>query len=207
MSRVNIISKIHHATSRDYTGRMNDEKVKCMKVARKFDEEFFDGKRRFGYGGYRYDGRFRTVAKALVERYNLTAKSTVLDFGCAKGFLIKDLEDACGCTCYGYDVSRYALNNAITDIVKPKVDQKFDLIVSLGTVHNLKLPELKVLLQYFQRAATNAYITVDSYRNVKELFNLQCWALTCEQFFSPKEWQFLFKEWGYKGDYEYLFFK
>ena len=29
---------------------------------------------------------------------------------------------------------------------------------------------------------------VESYRNDKELFNLQCWALTCETFLRPEEW-------------------
>lgn len=205
--KVNIISKLHSQTKRDYIGRMKDEKVKCMKVARKFDKEFFDGPRRFGYGGYRYDGRFKQVAKALIERYNLDEDSEVLDFGCAKGFLIKDLQDLCGCKCYGYDVSRYALDNAVVDIEKPVPEQRFDLIVSLGTLHNLKLPELKVMLQYMEKASPYSYITVDSYRNIKELFNLQCWTLTCEQFLQPKEWEFLFKEWGYTGDYEFLFFK
>ena len=33
----------------------------------------------------------------------------------------------------------------------------------------------------------------ESYRNNQELFNLQCWALTCETFFSPKEWMWIFK--------------
>lgn len=204
--RVDIISKLHHSTKRDYIGRMSDEKIKCMKVARKFGEEFFDGERRFGYGGYRYDGRFKPIAEELAKRYNLTEESEVLDFGCAKGFLLKELKKVCGCKCYGYDVSKYALDNAVTEIIKPKVNQEFDLIVSLGTIHNLNLQELKVILQYFERASINSYITVDSYRNIRELFNLQCWTLTCNQFFSPKEWRFLFKEWGYTGDYEFLFF-
>jgi len=205
--KVDIISKLHHSTSRDYLGRMVNEKVKCMRVARKFGKEFFDGERRFGYGGYRYDGRFKQVAEALAKRYKLTKKSEVLDYGCAKGFLIKELQDVVGCKCYGYDVSGYALKNAVVPIVKPDPRQTFDLIVSLGTVHNLKLKDLKTILQYFELAATNSYITIDSYRNIRELFNLQCWGLTCEQFFMPREWQFLFKEWGYTGDYEFLFFK
>lgn len=92
-------------------------------------------------------------------------------------------------------------------IKKPAIHQDFDLIVSLGTVHNLNLHQLKVILQYFERASQHSYITVDSYRNVQELFNLQCWALTANQFLSPKEWEFLFDEWGYNGDYEYLYYK
>jgi len=188
-------------------GRMKDEKVKCMKVARKFDKEFFDGDRRFGYGGYQYDGRFKKIATDLIALYSLGQDSKVMDFGCAKGFLLKELKDQCGCECYGYDVSRYALNNSATGIIKPDVAQDFDLIVSMGTLHNLKLPELKTMLHWCNEAAKNSFITVDSYRNIRELFNLQCWTLTCEQFFTPKEWEFLFDEWGYKGDYDFLFFK
>ena len=195
------------STKRRYLDRMKDEKVKCMKVARKFDKDFFDGPRRFGYGGYKYDGRFKPVAQALIDQYKLTQTSKVMDFGCAKGFLLKELKELCGCECYGYDVSRYALSNSVTEIIKPKVTQDFDLIVSLGTLHNLKLWDLKTMLKYCNNAARNSYITVDSYRNIRELFNLQCWALTCEQFFRPREWEFLFSEWGYTGDYEFLFFR
>jgi SAM-dependent methyltransferase len=200
------MQKLHHSTSRDYLGRMNDEKVKCMKIARKFGKEFFDGDRRYGYGGYTYDGRFKAIAEELIRRYRLDEQSVVLDFGCAKGFLIKELQDACGCQCFGYDVSGYALSNSVVPIEKPSVHQSFDLIVSLATLHNLNLHQLKVMLQYFEKAAQHSYITVDSYRNVQELFNLQCWALTANQFFSPKEWEFLFDEWGYNGDYEFLYF-
>jgi len=205
--RLNIISKMHFSTKRDYIDRMVNDKVRSMKVARKFDKEFFDGERRFGYGGYKYDGRFKQVAMDLIKQYGLTESSRVMDFGCAKGFLIKELQDLCGCQCYGYDVSRYALSTSVVDIVKPKVSQDFDLIVSLGTLHNLKLWDLKTMLRWCNNAASNAYITLDSYRNIRELFNLQCWALTAEQFFKPKEWEFLFREWGYEGDYEFLFFK
>lgn len=204
--RSNILSKVHQGTKRDYQGRMTDEKVKCMKVARKFDKEFFDGDRRFGYGGYQNDGRFKQVAKDLIEKYKLTKHSKVMDFGCAKGFLLKELKNQCDCECYGYDVSNYALSNSATYIVKPEASMDFDLILSLGTLHNLKLQELKTMLRWCNNAATNSYITIDSYRNNRELFNLQCWTLTCEQFFTPKEWCFLFKEWGYEGDYEFLFF-
>ena len=52
-----------------------------------------------------------------------------------------------------------------------------------------------------------SYLMVESYRNTKELFNLQCWALTCESFFSTKEWIWIFNEYNYNGDYEFIYFK
>ena len=48
---------------------------------------------------------------------------------------------------------------------------------------------------------------VESYRNEKELFNLQCWALTAETFLSKNEWIWLFKEFNYNGDYEFIYMK
>ena len=47
----------------------------------------------------------------------------------------------------------------------------------------------------------------ESYRNNKELFNLQCWALTCESFLSVREWKWIFNQVKYKGDYEFIFFE
>ena len=48
---------------------------------------------------------------------------------------------------------------------------------------------------------------VESYNNFQELFNLQCWALTCKSFFSVKDWKWIFKINKYKGDYEFICFK
>ena len=48
---------------------------------------------------------------------------------------------------------------------------------------------------------------VEAYRDETELFNLQCWALTCESFFRPDEWIWMYNEWGYNGDYEFIYFE
>ena len=48
---------------------------------------------------------------------------------------------------------------------------------------------------------------VESYRNETELFNLQCWALTCESFFSKNEWKWLFNQYGYNRYYEFIYFE
>lgn len=206
---IDIISKLHKKTQRDYLGRMTKEKPGCMRVARRFGKMFFDGDRDFGYGGYEYDGRFKAVAKALKERYGLNEDSTILDYGCAKGFLMYDLNELLKLKqpCAGIDISDYAKDEAcVGGMIDFWPSEQVDLIVSLGTLHNLTLPSLKTMVQKIEMTATHKYITVDSYRTARELFNLQCWTLTCEQFFRPEEWEMLFKEWGYTGDYEFLFF-
>ena len=63
---LNIITKLHTQTKRDYLERMNDEKIKCMEIAKEYGQEFWDGDRRYGYGGYKYmPGRWESVAKDL----------------------------------------------------------------------------------------------------------------------------------------------
>jgi len=210
MREMNIIKDLHTKTERNYYERMTPDKPACMRAARKFGKAFFDGDRCFGYGGYKYDGRFRPVARALIDMYGLDENSKILDFGCAKGFLMHEFTEVLILKhpCRGMDVSEYAKKSYVVEgMSEVWPDGELDLVVSLGTLHNLTLPELKVKLQLMEKTAKHKYITVDSYRNVKELFNLQCWTLTCEQFLRPHEWEFLFKEWGYTGDYEFLFFK
>ena len=207
-----LIQKIHKSTKRDYMGRMNNDKVACATVARKFDYNFWDGNRQYGYGGYYYDGRWESIAEKLVKKYNLTNKSRVLDIGCGKGFLAADIARICNAEVWGCDISSYAIfHSPLLKIFqfeagKGKIRDEFDLIISINTLHNLMLPELKQAMGQINKSAKNAYIVVESYRTVQELHNLQCWNLTGEQFLRPAEWVFLFKEWNYRGDYEFIFF-
>ena len=64
---LNIVTPLHTATKRDYMGRMNDDKIGCSLKAREYEADYWDGDRRFGYGGYRFiEGRWAPVAKALI---------------------------------------------------------------------------------------------------------------------------------------------
>jgi hypothetical protein len=62
----------------------------------------------------------------------------------------------------------------------------------------LLLYELEIAIKEISRVGQNSYIMVESYRNDNELFNLQCWALTCQSFLSEKEWVWLFDKFNYK---------
>ena len=44
----------HLKTKRNYLERMNNSKVKCMKEAKKYNKNYWDGHRKYGYGGYKY---------------------------------------------------------------------------------------------------------------------------------------------------------
>ena len=216
----NFATSLHQATRRDYLARMVDDKVTCMQIAKRYDEQYWDGDRRFGYGGHRYmPGRWRSAAEAIIRTYHLGPGSKVLDVGCGKGFLLHEmllLEPMLRIV--GMDISEHALTGA-TDLVKPHLriqqaqteypfsDNEFDLVISLGTLHNLRLFELKVALSELERVGRQGYVMLESYRNEQELFNLQCWALTCESFFDLDEWIWLYQEFGYSGDYEFIYFE
>jgi ubiquinone/menaquinone biosynthesis C-methylase UbiE len=216
---LHVVTTLHKRTKRDYLKRMLDQKIECMRVARQYGKEYWDGDRRYGYGGYRYDGRWKAVAQALIELYGLTGSSKILDVGCGKGYLLYEFSQLLpGIHIWGGDISAYALENAHPE-VKPHLrvlraqdpypfqDKEFDLVLSITTLHNLPVDEIKKALREIERVGKNKYIVVESYRTIPELFNLQCWALTCDSFFTEREWVWLFKEFGYTGDYEFIYFE
>lgn len=214
-----IVTALHRGTSRDYLARMIDDKVRCMEVARQYEADFWDGERRFGYGGYRYDGRWEAVARALIEEYRLPPDAKILDVGCGKGFLLYELQKLLPqATLAGFDISRHALEHAPLEVKEklychraeepyPYADGEFDLVLSLTTLHNLPIEQLSVALGEMARVGKNQYLVVESFRSSVELFNLQCWALTCESFFRPEGWQWVFAQSGYDGDYEFIYFE
>lgn len=217
---VNFVTPLHQATQRDYVARMNDEKVKCMKKAKEYEYDYWDGDRRYGYGGYKFiPGRWKPVAEKLINEYSLTNQSKILDVGCGKAFLLKELKLLLPeLDVVGIDISEHGLNNAPQELKDslmhqkaqdkyPFKDNEFDLVISLGCLHNLQIFDLQKALSEIERVGKNGYVMLESYRNEEELFNLQCWALTCESFFDMDEWIWIYKHFGYSGDYEFIYFE
>jgi SAM-dependent methyltransferase len=213
------VTPLHRATARKYIERMCDDKVACMRKAKEYGPDYWDGDRRFGYGGYQYlPGRWKPVAEAMVKQYCLRAGSKVLDIGCGKGFLLYEMQLLVpGLEFYGIDISAHGLEHRHPELrgdfrihraqdPLPWPDGHFDLVLSLNTLHNLRIFELQAALSEIQRVGRQGYLLVESYRDEQELFNLQCWALTCESFFDVEEWLWIYDRFGYRGDYEFIFF-
>lgn len=219
MRLLNLVTPLHRATRRDCLARMVDRKVEAMGVAKQYGPDYWDGDRRYGYGGYRYDGRWKAVAERLIEVYQLGPDAKILDVGCGKAHLLYELQKLLPrATLRGFDISDHGLADA-PEPIRPHLfhhdarqpfpfpDQAFDLALSIGALHNLRLPELGAALGELTRVARKQFMLVESYRNDNELFNLQCWALTAESFFDDEEWIWLLRHFGYDGDYEFIFFE
>jgi len=217
---VNITTSLHESSKREYLPRMVDDKANCMIIAKQYEKDYWDGDRRYGYGGYSYiPGRWKPVAEALIKNYKLTNDSSVLDVGCGKGYLLYEIKLLLpGLRVAGLDISEHGLADAPKEIkdsliihhaqdAYPFDDNEFDLVISLGCFHNLKVFDLEKALAETQRVGKQGYVMLESYRNELELFNLQCWALTCESFFDHEEWPWIYEKFGYTGDYEFIYFE
>lgn len=220
MAYVDFVSRLHRATKRDYLQRVVEhDKAACAEVAVKFGREYWDGDRKYGYGGYYYDGRWRSVAEEMVTYYGLQPGARILDVGCGKGFLLYEftqvLPDA---QVAGIDISQYAVEHAKEEVKPflrvghaarlPYEDRSFDLVVSINTLHNLYIYDLWQALKEIERVARGAkYVVVEAYRNEREKVNLMYWQLTCRAFHTPQEWEWVFEQTGYTGDYSFIFFE
>ncbi len=212
MTEINIL-ETHPKANRDYNRRAQEKTPEIIRIAKTFGKEFFDGDRKCGYGGYKYDGRWKAVARRMKDYYKLAGDCAILDIGCAKGFLLHDFKELMPeCTVAGIDISKYAIENAMPSVRPylevadaeqlPYPDKSFDLVISINSIHNLPLERLKKAMKEVERVSRrHSYITVDAWRNEAERENLYKWVLTAETMMHVDDWKKLFAEVGYKGDY------
>lgn len=220
MGYVDFLTSLHKSTKRDYLGRVNEyPKAECAKIAKQFEKDYWDGDRKFGYGGYKYDGRHKPIAEAMIKHYGLKPGDSVLDVGCGKAFLLYEFTQVMpGLKVRGIDISRHGIESAKPEVRPylevgnctklPYPDKSFDLVISLNTFHNLYCYDLDKALREVERVGKkNKYIVVESYRNEEEKANLLYWQLTCEMFCTPKEWEWWYEHCGYTGDYSFIYFE
>lgn len=206
--------KLYPKTKRDLSGRLEQKDEATRKIARQFGKEFFDGDRSYGYGGFSYMPRFwQPVIPTLIKHFNLSSHTSLLDVGCAKGFMLFDLMEAIsGIDLHGVDISEYAIQNAKEE-VKPFVSvanaielpfetDSMDVVISINTIHNLEQDDLaKALLEIERVSKGKSFITVDAYRNDVEKERMEAWNLTAKTMMHVDDWKVFFNDVGYTGDY------
>lgn len=198
---------------RDIRKRRESRNPDVVRMGREFGQVYFDGPRECGYGGYRYDGRWIPVARDIVGHFGLKPGMRVLDVGCAKGFLVKDLMAVCpGLEVFGVDVSEYALMNCEPETVGrlhlgtarklPFPDRGFDCVLSLNTIHNLDRAGAVTAIAEVQRVSGGrAFVQVDSYRTPAQKAVFEDWVITAKFHDYPDGWLKVFAEAGYTGDW------
>jgi ubiquinone/menaquinone biosynthesis C-methylase UbiE len=198
---------------RNLSERSQLRSPEVIRESKRYGRMYFDGPREYGYGGYKYDGRWQSVAREIVEHFGLSPGDRVLDVGAAKGFLVKDLVDL-GIDAYGADVSEYAVVNCHPDVVGrmhvatadhlPFRDASFAAVLAIDVIHNLPRERAALALREVQRLARdNAYVRVDSYLTPEQKRIFEGWVLTAEFHDYPQGWLELFREAGYTGDYSW----
>ena len=206
--------KNYPRTKRDSKARGAEKTEEDRTIARQFGKEYFDGARKYGYGGFYYNPRFwKPVIPDLIEHFSLTKDSSVLDVGCGKGFMLHDLVEAIpGINVEGIDISSYAIDNCI-ETMKPYLqiadarklpfpDNSFDVVISITTLHNLNREDFIVAINEIERVSKEkSFITLDAYRNEEERLAMEAWNLTALTVMHVDEWKTFFKEIGYTGDY------
>lgn len=212
MAEVNLLRALPQ-TKRNIQKRAAGKDPEVIRVAKQYGEMYFDGPREYGYGGYRYDGRWVPVARDIIKYFNLKPGDRVLDIGCAKGFLVKDLMHECpGLEVYGLDISEYAVKRCEPDVVGrlhvgnasnlPFPDKSFDCVLAINIIHNFKRADAVVALREIERVSKGkSFVQVDSYLNPEQKDLFESWVLTAEFHDYPAEWLKVFEEAGYTGEY------
>lgn len=209
---VNLLARLPKS-KRNVSERGAAKTAEVIAKSREYGFDYFDGSRDYGYGGYRYDGRWVPIAEDIVKHFGLKPGHRVLDVGCAKGFLVKDLMKVCpGLEVFGLDISEYALMHCEPEVVGrlhlgsaerlPFPDGSFAAVLAINTIHNLERPDLKRALQEIERLAPGkGFVQVDSYRTPEQKEIFESWVLTAKFHDYPAGWLDLFQEAGYTGDY------
>ena len=178
------------------------------------DKEFYDGDRNYGYGGFKYDGRWKKVASKICKEYNLNNNSSFLQLGCEKGFLLHDIKNLYSkLDVYGLETSDYAIENSIEN-VKQYIkkcenyinfhfkNNKFDFILALGVVYTHDLTNAIKCIKEIQRVSKGkSFITLASYKTKEDYWLFKQWTVLGTTILLENEWAEVLKHANYTGDY------
>lgn len=193
----------------------NIRTVKSRIIASYRGQEYYDGERNNGYGGFHYDGRWVQIARFMHREYGLKEDSAVLQVGCEKGFLLHDFHAMYpSMTVRGYEVSAYAVEHAMP-MIKPFIcqgrfeklpyeDHSFDLVIAIGVVYTLTMADAISCLREIQRVGKGrSFITLGAFRNEQEEKMFRAWTVLGATILQVNDWVEVLKEAGYTGDYAF----
>lgn len=177
--------------------------------------EYYHGDRNTGHGGLRYDGRWLPIAQNMCREYGLNGQSAVLHMGCEMGFLLHEfLQIFPEMKVRGTDLADYAIEHALPS-VKPLIrkspylpipfaDAEFDLVIAVGPIYELNLPDAIQCLKEIQRVGKGkSFITLGAYETEEDLALFRHWSLLGTTILREDEWITVLEHAGYTGDYKF----
>ena len=175
------------------------------------EKKYYDGNRLDGYGGFKYDGRWLKLLPKFIKKYKLTNKSKVLDLGCKKGFLLKDLNILLpGIKSFGVENHPYPLKKSVKCNSKliecqyynlPFKNKYFDFVIAFNSLYMQNLGDVIKSLREIERVSKKSYVILASGENDNERNKFYRWTLIGTTILLKKEWKKLFKKIKFRGDY------
>lgn len=213
MRKFNLLSEYPTSKSIRYVGP-NLRTIKHRIIASERDREFYDGDRNFGYGGFKYDGRWKKIARKICEEYKLDNKSSFLQLGCEKGFLLHDLKNLfIDINVSGVETSDYAIKNSMQNVQRfikktnnylklDFIDNKFDFILALGVVYTHNISDAIRCLKEIQRVGKGrSFVNLASYKTKEDYWKFKQWSLLGTTILQENEWIEILEYSNYTGDY------
>lgn len=215
MREFNVLKGYPQPTTPRYVG-YNVRTIKNRIAAAYRDARYYDSERNNGYGGFKYDGRWKLAVNSMCDEYGLTEKSAVLNLGCEKGFIMHDFHEKFpDMKICGADVSSYAIENAMPSIKQhithldtfaklPYADNEFDFVTAIGVIYTLTLYDAICCLKEIQKVGKGkSFITLGAYRNDEEFKLFRYWTLLGATILHVNEWVEVLEHAGYTGDYTF----
>lgn len=173
----------------------------------KYGYDYFDNPEHgVGYGGYKYDGRYKAAAKKMIDHYKLNPGDRVLEVGCAKGYILIEFHKL-GLEVYGVDASDYAVQNAHPDI-KDKIqlgdaknlpfdDNFFSFAFGKEVLPHIEENSVKVVINECLRVSKGKiFFEIGCGSTEEEIERMKAWDLTQTCVKTSNWWENKFKEIG-----------
>ncbi len=137
----------------------------------KYDEDYYENGVQLGISGY---ANYRwmpsltiPMAERMIEYLAIKETDKILDFGCAKGFLVKAFTDL-GYKCEGVDISTYALDKAPEEVRSKLFEYNednlfgkfYDTVIAKDVFEHIQPEALSEILTSLQKISDRLFCVV-----------------------------------------------
>jgi hypothetical protein len=215
MREINLL--FHRNITARYIKKKFRDKIEHKIIASLKGKDFYDGNRKYGYGGYRYDKRWEPIAKRIKKKFNIKSNNKILHINCDKGFFLYEIKKLIPkCKIIGLESSKYAIEHSKKEI-KNKIffnegwklnypDKSFDFIFAPGYIYEFNIRDTVKALKEIRRVSKNKkniYISLGSYDTEQDLKKMKHWSLLGTTFLKKEDWKKVLRFCKYDGFYEF----